>query len=91
MGFEKGGVLRESNSRPLAPEARIIPLDQTPTSVQTKNLFKYQQNLGETTSLIITARGRNWGFTVPLLLIPNSSSFPVKLKILIPLIKFFCN
>ena len=24
------GVLRESNSRPLAPEARIIPLDQTP-------------------------------------------------------------
>ncbi|KAK6159835.1 hypothetical protein DH2020_003216 [Rehmannia glutinosa] len=26
------GVLRESNSRPLAPEARIIPLDQTPSS-----------------------------------------------------------
>jgi hypothetical protein len=26
----KKGVLRESNSRPLAPEARIIPLDQTP-------------------------------------------------------------
>ena len=25
------GVLRESNSRPLAPEARIIPLDQTPS------------------------------------------------------------
>ena len=25
-----GGELRESNSRPLAPEARIIPLDQTP-------------------------------------------------------------
>ncbi|KAJ0078710.1 hypothetical protein Patl1_22366 [Pistacia atlantica] len=40
MGFEKGGVLRESNSRPLAPEARIIPLDQTPASVQTKNLYK---------------------------------------------------
>ena len=28
------GVLRESNSRPLAPEARIIPLDQTPTVVR---------------------------------------------------------
>ena len=27
---KKYGVLRESNSRPLAPEARIIPLDQTP-------------------------------------------------------------
>ena len=24
------GALRESNSRPLAPKARIIPLDQTP-------------------------------------------------------------
>lgn len=27
---EFSGALRESNSRPLAPEARIIPLDQTP-------------------------------------------------------------
>ena len=25
-----GGTFRESNSRPLAPEARIIPLDQMP-------------------------------------------------------------
>jgi hypothetical protein len=27
----KIGVFRESNSGPLAPEARIIPLDQTPS------------------------------------------------------------
>ena len=31
----KRGVMRESNSRPPAPEAGIIPLDQSPTS-QTK-------------------------------------------------------
>lgn len=29
---EKVGPHRESNPGPLAPEARIIPLDQTPTS-----------------------------------------------------------
>ena len=34
------GVLRESNSRPLAPEARIIPLDQTPIA-----LLSYIDNL----------------------------------------------
>ena len=28
------GVMRESNSRPLAPEARIIPLDQSPKCTQ---------------------------------------------------------
>ena len=28
-----GGAVRESNPRPLAPEARIIPLDQRPTSL----------------------------------------------------------
>jgi hypothetical protein len=27
---KKRGVMRESNSRPLAPKARIIPLDQSP-------------------------------------------------------------
>ena len=32
---ESKGVLRESNSRPLAPEARIIPLDQTPLTAPT--------------------------------------------------------
>ena len=31
----QNGVMRESNSRPLAPKARIIPLDQSPTT-QTK-------------------------------------------------------
>ena len=29
---KKKGVMRESNSRPLAPEARIIPLDQSPAA-----------------------------------------------------------
>jgi hypothetical protein len=29
----KPGVFRESNSGPLAPEARIIPLDQTPNFI----------------------------------------------------------
>ena len=29
--LQKEGVMRESNSRPPAPEAGIIPLDQSPT------------------------------------------------------------
>lgn len=33
------GVLRESNSRPLAPEARIIPLDQTPFVILLSGYF----------------------------------------------------
>ena len=32
----KNGVMRESNSRPLAPEARIIPLDQSPIHANKK-------------------------------------------------------
>jgi hypothetical protein len=39
------GVFRESNSGPLAPEARIIPLDQTPDLEVQKvlnNLFKHE-------------------------------------------------
>ena len=34
---KKKGVMRESNSRPLAPKARIIPLDQSPTDTKNKN------------------------------------------------------
>ena len=30
LSQRKKGVMRESNSRPLAPKARIIPLDQSP-------------------------------------------------------------
>ena len=32
--WQKRGVMRESNSRPLAPKARIIPLDQSPKSCE---------------------------------------------------------
>jgi hypothetical protein len=40
------GVFRESNSGPLAPEARIIPLDQTPdleVRKVLKNLLKHER------------------------------------------------
>lgn len=36
-GDRRLGALRESNSRPLAPEARIIPLDQTPCMPKSPN------------------------------------------------------
>jgi hypothetical protein len=39
------GVLGESNSRPLAPEARILPLDQIP--IPTKTLHRPSEGMNE--------------------------------------------
>jgi hypothetical protein len=38
---QKKGVMRESNSRPPAPEAGIIPLDQSPKSYDVKTQRRY--------------------------------------------------
>jgi hypothetical protein len=43
----KKGVMRESNSRPPAPEAGIIPLDQSPSHGRRKRLARFSvQNKG---------------------------------------------
>jgi hypothetical protein len=39
----KRGVMRESNSRPPAPEAGIIPLDQSPTSQKKRDVLDLNQ------------------------------------------------
>src|SRR6185437_2407088 len=49
---KKNGVMRESNSRPLAPKARIIPLDQSP----------FPSSVGDWSSGMILASGAEQGF-----------------------------